>query len=169
MKELDEFLDRLLADLPTGAGHQSAMREELRAHLLAVFQEERARLPDDHAAVAATLRRFGAADELNREIRDTVPRVEQLWHHLFGKGRLMRWLFLILGVLGFFVGAGFICPALAQLLAVSGVTESDGLHHYSGGFMIGLSIALLLLGCVLSIGGVWSVVHGVKQFRSRIL
>jgi hypothetical protein len=72
--------------------------------------------------------------------------------------------YLLLGVIGFFVGTGFICPALAQLLMIAGVTESDGLHHY-GSFMIGLSITLLLFGCVLALAGIWSVVHGVKRFR----
>ena len=80
----------------------------------------------------------------------------------------MRWLFLILGVIGFFVGVGFVCPALQELLIQVGVLERAGLHSYGDrGFMITLSIVLLLFGCALALGGVWSVRHGVKRFRIR--
>ena len=63
----------------------------------------------------------------------------------------MRWLFIVLGVVAFLVGTGLICPALAQL--------SDQ------GNMPTLSVTLFTVGLFASLGGVWSVAHGVRRIR----
>jgi hypothetical protein len=63
----------------------------------------------------------------------------------------MRWLFVILGVVGFFVGTGLIVPALSQML--------------NEGQLIALALTLFTVGSVITLSGVWSVVHGVRKFR----
>lgn len=162
---LARFVDELLA--PIGAGRRDRMREEILAHLLAVFDDERARHNDDEAAAAATLRRFGNPADVGDELRSSVPWRERFWAHLFGrKETLMKWLLVCLGVIGVLVGMGFIMPAFSQLLREAGLIDEPGLHHYSHGYVIALAVALLTLGCVLALAGVWSVVRGIKQFRA---
>ncbi len=56
---------------------------------------------------------------------------------------------IIGGAVSVFVGTGFICPALAQLK--------------SQGALPGVGVALLLLGVLLSLGGVGTVVAGIRQ------
>jgi len=63
----------------------------------------------------------------------------------------MRWLFVILGVVAFFVGTGLICPALAQMV--------------SEGNFIALAATLFVVGSTLTLAGIASVVYGVRRFR----
>jgi hypothetical protein len=152
---LESYLDDLLTTIPARAGRKQQMRAELLAHLFCIFDEELAERDDEQAAIDATLARFGAAADLRDDLDAAVPRAERVISWLLGKKESVMWrLFMILGVVVFLVGFGFVCPALAQLLS---------------GEVVGLSVALLILGTVLCLGAVWSFVHGVRRFRVRNL
>lgn len=64
---------------------------------------------------------------------------------------MKRNLQIIGGVVTVLVGLGFIMPAVAQLR--------------SEGALPGVSVALLLLGVFLSLGGGWGVLTGARQTR----
>ncbi len=66
---------------------------------------------------------------------------------------MKRNLQIIGGVVAVLVGLGFIMPAVAQLR-----TE---------GALPGVSVALLLLGVFLSLGGGWGVLAGVRQAKTH--
>jgi hypothetical protein len=66
---------------------------------------------------------------------------------------MWRWLFLVLGVLGIYVGVGFMLPAVAQLKIQ--------------GTLPGLSVALMALGLVLTLGGLALAGFGIKAFCTR--
>jgi len=58
---LSQFVEQMLATVPTGDVRKQAMREELLAHLLAVFADELECTQNEEAAAAAAKRRFGDA------------------------------------------------------------------------------------------------------------
>src|SRR5262249_11480334 len=65
------------------------MRQELLAHLTASYEEEKARLGDDRAAVEAAVRRFGDPKEITRDLQASVPFLERtLWVPVPGSGWL---------------------------------------------------------------------------------
>lgn len=66
---------------------------------------------------------------------------------------MKRNLQIIGGVVAVLVGLGFIMPAVSQLR-----TE---------GALPGMSVALLLLGVFLSLGGGWGVLTGARQTRTH--
>lgn len=69
------------------------------------------------------------------------------------KGKPMkRNLQIIGGVVAVLVGLGFIMPAVAQLR--------------TQGALPAVSVALLLLGVLLSLGGGWGVVAGARQSKA---
>jgi len=53
------------------------MREELLAHLTGVVEAELARGSDTQTAIEEAIRRFGAAEDVFRELQSTVPRIER--------------------------------------------------------------------------------------------
>jgi hypothetical protein len=149
---LTQFVEQMLEAVPTGDVRKQAMREELLAHLLAVYADELECTQNEKAATAAAKRRFGDAATLSGDLRAAVSWLDWTCFHTFGrKGNLMRWLFVILGVVAFFIGTGLICPALAQMV--------------SEGNFIALAATLFVVGSALTLAGIWSVVHGVRKFR----
>jgi hypothetical protein len=60
-----------------------------------------------------------------------------------------RTLKIIIGILGIFVGLGFVMPAVAQLRTT--------------GSLPGLGVALLLLGAILTLTGAGAALHGLKR------
>ena len=62
---------------------------------------------------------------------------------------MKRILLTIIGIVGVLIGLGFIFPALAQL-RTSGSLPTPG-------------VALLLLGIVLTLGGVSTAFHGIRK------
>jgi hypothetical protein len=77
MKELRVHVERAVRPVRASNRRKDRMREELLAHLAGVFEQERARLGDEDAALREALRRFGPAQELTRELQATVPRLER--------------------------------------------------------------------------------------------
>ncbi|MSU56807.1 MAG: hypothetical protein EXS35_01245 [Pedosphaera sp.] len=65
---------------------------------------------------------------------------------------MKRTLKIILSIAGVLVGMGSVMPAVAQWRQEGGMTTS--------------SVALLLLGAVLTLGGVGAAVHGVARQRA---
>jgi hypothetical protein len=65
---------------------------------------------------------------------------------------MWRWLF-VLGCVAILVGLGFVFPALAQLR--------------DQGHLIGLEIGLLILGVLLTLGGLASLGWGIRAFRAH--
>jgi hypothetical protein len=61
------------------------MREELLAHVSGAFEDELARVQDEHAALERTRVRFGDPTEVVNELQDSVPISDRVWR--FWEGR----------------------------------------------------------------------------------
>jgi hypothetical protein len=152
--DLEAHVRRAVGPVPAGRGRRQQMREELLAHLLAVYDEEFARLRDEWAAAAEAKRRLGESEGLRCELQASVPLLERTFFLLaYRKGCTMwRWLF-VLGCVAVLVGLGFVFPALAQLRVQ--------------GHLIALEVGLLILGVLITLGGLASLGWGVRAFRTR--
>lgn len=80
------LVERAVRPLRAGPGYKNRVREELLAHLTTIFEEERARLGNDQAALAEAGRRFGDPTSLTRDLQEAVPFREVFWL------ALIRWL-----------------------------------------------------------------------------
>lgn len=80
MKALRIHVERAVRPVRASGLRKDRMREELLAHLAGVFEEELVRLGDEQAAAQEAIRRFGAAQDVSRQLQAAVPRVEQ-WLH----------------------------------------------------------------------------------------
>jgi hypothetical protein len=78
MRELMIHVERAVRPVRAGVLRKLRMRRELLAHLTTIFEEEKARVGDEPAALEAALRRFGDPAALTRELQETVPVVERL-------------------------------------------------------------------------------------------
>ena len=146
-------VDEVVEPLPIGAARKAQMRAELLAHLLDVCEQQCASGADVPIAVDATLRRFGAARDLEQELRADVSWVNRaLYWVLWKKENFMLRLvaFCVLGLVLVLVGLAFVMPAVNQLAFQE---------------FVGMSLILLVLGAILALGGVWSFAHGVRRYR----
>ncbi len=151
--ELEAYLDSTLAALQVRGEHKRLMREEMLSHLTCIFDEELVRLGDPQAALNETLRRFGAPEELGKELDSSVPFSERFITWLVAhREKIMWFFFMALGVVGTLVGAGLICPAVAQIL---------------GHEPMSLTVLLLAVGIAICLASLWSFAHGVQRFRMR--
>ena len=150
---LQTHLDHAIAAVSARHGRKQQMREELFAHLLSLYEEELASLHDERAALDEAIRRFGAIDDVRCELTASVPFLERVFFLVLGKKENIMWrLFLFLGCLALFIGLGFVCPALQQIL-------SEG--------AIPLAVALLIFGAAISLVGIWTFAYGIQRFRVR--
>jgi hypothetical protein len=148
---LRAYLDRLVAAVPTGRARQQEMREELQAHLHALYEKELLRLHDERAAIMSAIQQFGASDDLTSELQASVPFWERLKFLVQEKGTIMwRWLLLV-GCIAIPVGLGFVFPAIAKFTNPDLAVRSES---------VGLSLALLVLGITVTLGGLGSCVWG---------
>jgi ATP-dependent Clp protease ATP-binding subunit ClpC len=85
MRELMVLVERAVRPVRAGPRRKLRIREELFAHLTAVFEEERARLGDDCAALAKAAERFGDPAELTGELEASLSWRDRL------EGRFDRW------------------------------------------------------------------------------
>lgn len=152
--DLGAYVDTAVLPLRARPRRKRRMREELLAHLLGIYDEEFARLADERVAAGAAKQRLGDVSELTNDLQASVPFLERtVFSVLKQRERIMwRWLF-VLGCVAVLVGLGFVFPALAQL------------RHQ--GHLLALEAGLLVLGVVLTLGGLGSVGFGVKAFRTR--
>ena len=119
LTQLKILVERAVRPVPASSARKLRMREELLAHVSAVFDEEAAKLGDEHAALAQTKQRFGNPDELAGQLLRSIPARDFgerfmgrivlatiIWFALFGAGEFPmfpgRWLLnLCLGGIGF--------------------------------------------------------------------
>jgi hypothetical protein len=148
---LQAYLDRLVAAAPTSRARQQEMREELQAHLVALYEKELLRLQDERAAAQSAIQQFGASEDLSNELQASVPFWERFIFLVQEKGAIMwRWL-LLLGCVAIPVGLGFVFPAIAKFNNPDLAVRSES---------VGLSIALLVLGITVTLGGLGSCIWG---------
>lgn len=70
--ELMKVVERSVRPVRVDKGRKLRMRQELLAHVTALYEEERARLGDDAAALEAARRRFGDPAELSQELDRSI-------------------------------------------------------------------------------------------------
>jgi hypothetical protein len=146
LNDLTAHVTQAIGSLAASGARKQQMHEELLAHLLDIYDEELERLQDEHAAVDRAKQRFGQADELRSELAAAVPMWERLILLICGKGSIMwRWLWII-GVLGVFVGVGFVLPAVAQLRDPAPIMASD---RFGIGVLLPFGVVLALVGLCL--------------------
>jgi hypothetical protein len=111
--QLATIVERAVGPVQASRSRKQMIREELLAHVVAVYDAELETLGDEQAALEATCRRFGVADELESQLQGSVPPLER-WLLLPEREILMsRWFWLI-AILAVFVGPGFVLPAVAK-------------------------------------------------------
>jgi hypothetical protein len=143
LNELTAHIAEAIESLPASGARRQKMREELLAHLLDIYDEELERVQDELAAIDLAKERFGRPDDLRSELTTAVPSVERLILLICGKGSIMwRW-FWIVGVLGVFVGMGFVLPAVAQLRDPAPIMPSD---RFGIGVLLPFGVVVTLLG-----------------------
>jgi hypothetical protein len=146
LNDLTAHIDHAIGSLPATGARRQQMHEELLAHLLDIYDEELERLQDEQAALIQAKQRFGRLDELRSDLLTAVPIVERLLLLICGKGSIMwRWLWIV-GVLGVFVGMGFVLPAVQQLRSPAPITPSD---RFGISVLFPFGIVLTVLGLVL--------------------
>jgi hypothetical protein len=74
--QLKIMVERAVRPVLASSSRKRKIREELLAHVTAVFEEEKAKLGQDQAALDRTAQRFGGASELTRQLQESVPRVD---------------------------------------------------------------------------------------------
>ena len=158
LDDLTAHVTQAIGALPASRARRQRMQEELLAHLLDLYDEELERLQDEQAALDRAKQRFGRAGDLRSELVTAVPWVERLILLLWGKVSIMwRWLWVV-GVLGVFVGMGFVFPAVAKLRSPAPIMPID---RFGIGVLLPFGVVVTLLG--LSIFG-YSL---VRVFRGR--
>jgi len=108
---------RIVHPMAASARRKRIMHEELLGHMLGVYDEEQAHLGDDRAAVAATKRRLGNADELRLQLQASVPFFERVLFLCLSRKEIFmsRWL-LIVGLVTIVVGRYFHFSGNEQVL-----------------------------------------------------
>ncbi len=76
-----DCIERAVGPVRASGPRKDRMREELAAHLAASWEEERGRVGDDSEAARRAIQRLGDIDELGRDLRDSVPRLEPVALH----------------------------------------------------------------------------------------
>ncbi len=72
-----DCIERAVGPVRASGPRKARMREELAAHLAASSEEERGRGADGSEAAERAIRRLGDIDQLGRDLRDSVPRLER--------------------------------------------------------------------------------------------
>jgi hypothetical protein len=79
---LRKQIERAVRPVRAGKDRKLAMREELLGHLTTIYTEELQRQPDDQAAMAAALERFGEPAALTTELNASVGSAERSAYHV---------------------------------------------------------------------------------------
>ena len=79
------IVERAVRPVQASISCKRKMREELLAHVSGAFEDELARVQDEHAALERTRVRFGNPTEVMSELQDSVPVSDRLWR--FWEGR----------------------------------------------------------------------------------
>ena len=83
--QLKIIVERAVRPVRASITCKRKMREELLAHVSGAFEDERARVQDEHAALERTRVRFGNPTEMANELQDSVRISERVWR--FWEGR----------------------------------------------------------------------------------
>jgi hypothetical protein len=95
LTQLKIIVERAVRPVRASPSRKRKMREELLAHVVGVFEEERARLGDEGAALERTALRFGNPSEVTSRLQESVPagdRIARFWEGRPGEATL--WVFV---------------------------------------------------------------------------
>lgn len=92
-ERLMKQVERAVRPVRAGRRRKLAMREELLAHLTALYEEERDKLADDAAALAAAFDRFGDPPELTAELDASLGWRHRLDYRLERYGKWLEYWF----------------------------------------------------------------------------
>lgn len=147
---LERYVDRVLGPLRATSRRKTAVREELTAHLLDLFAQELQRAGEPHAALDATIRRFGDCDVLATELEASVPRLERMASLILNKEQLMWRLLVGIGLFVTLLGTSVVLPALAKLKHFASLNgNGDVLMMLAVGLIVGVTgvvVGVHLLG-----------------------
>lgn len=83
--QLKIIVERAVRPVRASIACKRKMREELLAHVSGAFEDELARVQDEHAALERTRVRFGNPTEMANELQDSVSISDRVWR--FWEGR----------------------------------------------------------------------------------
>src|SRR5262249_13034672 len=134
LTQLKIIVERAVRPVRASTSRKRKMHEELLAHVSGVFEEEAAKLGDDHAALARTALRFGNPSEVTSQLQESVPAsdtIRRFWEGRPGESTMrtafrLVWVTGILAVLSFVVAlfaAGWVSawPREALIRCIGGV------------------------------------------------
>jgi hypothetical protein len=73
LTQLKIIVERAVRPVRASTSRKRKIREELAAHVRGVFEEESAKLGDDHVALERTALRFGNPAEVTIQLQETIP------------------------------------------------------------------------------------------------
>jgi hypothetical protein len=85
LTQLKVIVERAVRPVRASMTCKRKMREELLAHVSGAFEDERARVQDEHAALERTRVRFGNPTEMANELQDSVRISDGLWRFCEGR------------------------------------------------------------------------------------
>jgi ATP-dependent Clp protease ATP-binding subunit ClpC len=86
------IVERAVRPVRASITRKRKMREELLAHVVGVFEEERARLGDERAALERTALRFGNPAEVTSRLQESVPAGDRIARFFDGRpGEAALW------------------------------------------------------------------------------
>jgi hypothetical protein len=134
LTQMKIIVERAVRPVRASTSRKRKMREELLAHVSGVFEEESAKLDDDHAALERTALRFGNSTEVTRQLQESVPasdNIRRFWEGRPAEPALRAALRIawVTGALALVVFVGALCaggwvsawPREALLLCVDAV------------------------------------------------
>ena len=144
MTRLKIIVERAVRPVRVSNSHRRKFREELLAHVVGVFEEERARVDDDQAALERTALRFGNPAEVTTQLQLSVPAgdsIVRIWEGQPGEATL--WVLLRLACV-----ASACAPVAACVVALAAgrvaALPREAMYHATYAF-IGLPLYLFSL------------------------
>jgi hypothetical protein len=118
-KQLQSLAHQATRSLILPPHRRQRITEELLAHLHQIYQEELSQSHNESAALQNTLQRFGNPDQLEKELRSSIPWHEKFFYLLTNKETPMSRLSKPLGLALFVVGFLFMFGLAVVMLATA--------------------------------------------------
>jgi hypothetical protein len=120
-KQFQSLASQATRNISAAPKRRQAIADELVAHLHQTYEQELSKTQDESAALEKTLERFGDLQQLQKELRSSIPWHERFLYLLTNKETPMSKHSKPLGFALFFVGFAFmfglaiVMPATAKL------------------------------------------------------
>jgi hypothetical protein len=161
-KQFETLVSQATGSIIASPKRRQAIADELLAHLTQTYEEELSRTNDESAALQNTLQRFGNLEQLQQELRSSIPLHQRIITLITQPETTMSKHSKPLGFALFFVGFAFmfglavVMPATAKLahqanptLTMDQAIEANDVLRISLHSLVLFAIAVTLTGLAL--------------------